>query len=355
MSQKKNKAPKAGLNKFRVYMINTLALAVVAIALIWAIRAYFHIGEDCYTNDAQVEEYINPINSKVQGYIKEIRFVEHQPIHKGDTIVVLDDRELKIAQAQAEAAYQNALAAKELTESSINTTRNNLTVSDANIAAAKARLTNVEQNYIRYANLLKDDAVTKAQYDQMKAEYDASKAQYVSLQSQRKSTQLAVVEITKRIGQNDAEVMRTKAALDMAKLNVSYSRIVAPYSCIAGRRLIQEGQLIQPGQQLLTIVKSNEKWVVANFREKQMKAVTIGKKVSIKVDALDGKEYEGVITAISGASGSKYSAIPVDNSTGNFVKVQQRFPVRIELTNANKKEETELLRAGMNVEIRINK
>jgi len=336
-------------------MINTIALAAVAVALIWAIRAYFHIGEACYTNDAQVEEYINPINSKVQGYIKEIRFVEHQPINKGDTIVVLDDRELKIAQAQAEAAYKNALAARELTESSVNTASNNLNVNDANIAAAKARLSNTEQTYTRYANLLKDDAVTKAQFDQVKAEYDASKAQYQALLSQRKSAQLSVVEVTKRIGQNDAEVMRTKAALDMAKLNVSYAKIVAPYSCIAGRRLIQEGQLIQPGQQLLTIVKSNEKWVVANFREKQMKAVTIGKKVSIKVDALDGKEYEGVITAISGATGSKFSAIPVDNSTGNFVKVQQRFPVRIELTNSNKKEETELLRAGMNVEIRINK
>lgn len=353
MTQKKSSTAKKGLNKYRVFFINLFAFVAVTAALVWAVRAYFHIGESYYTNDAQVEENISPINSKVQGYIKEIRFTEHGQIQKGDTVVVLDDRELKIALAQAEAAYRNALAAKALTESSVNTANNNLNVSDANIAAAKARLINTEQSYYRYANLLKDDVVTRAQFDQVKAEYDASKAQLQALQEQRKTAQLSVVEVSKRIGQNDAEVMRSKAALDMARLNLSYTRVVAPYSCIAGRRLIQEGQLIQPGQQLLTIVKSNEKWVVANFREKQMDAVAVGKKVSIRVDALDGKEYEGVITAISGASGAKYSAVPVDNSTGNFVKVQQRFPVRIEFTHGNTKEATELLRAGMNVEIEI--
>lgn len=344
---------KTGISKGRLVIINTLSIAAVAIAIGWAVKAYFHIGEENFTNDAQVEEFINPINTKVQGYIKEIRFTEHQALTKGDTLVVLDDRELQIMVAQAEAAYKNALAAVELTKSSINTASNNLQVGDANIAAAKARLVNVEQNYKRYASLLKDDVVTRAQYDQQKAELDATRAQLQALQSQRRSSQLAVVEVTKRLSQVEAEVMRTKAALDMAKLNLSYAKIVAPYSCIAGRRLIQEGQLVQPGQQLVSIVKSNEKWVVANFRERQMKGVSVGKKVSISVDALEGMEFEGVVTAISGASGSKYSAIPVDNSTGNFVKVQQRFPVRIELTSGNRKEDVALLRAGMNVVVKV--
>lgn len=344
---------KGGLHKKRIILINSFVFIIIFVLLAWAIRTYFHIGEDNYTNDAQVEEFINPINSKVQGYIKEIRFTEHQRINKGDTLVVLDDRELRIQMAQAEAACMNARAAKELTFSSINTIKNNLAVSDANMKALKARLVNVELTYKRYKNLLKDEAVTKAQYDQIQAEYDATKAQYEALESQRRTVQLSVVEATKRLDQNEAEVKRTQAVLDMAKLNLSYTKIVAPYSCVAGRRTIQEGQLIQPGQQLLSIVKSNEKWVVANFREKQMNNIKIGAKLSISVDALDHKEYEGVITAISGASGSKYSAIPVDNSTGNFVKVQQRFPVRIEFTSRSSAADINQLRAGMNVEVTL--
>ena len=352
ISNKKNNS-KTGSHKRRIILVNTLLFVIITILLAWAIRAYFHIGVDNYTNDAQVEEFINPINSKVQGFIKEIRFIEHQQLKKGDTLVILDDRELRIQLAQAEAAYMNALATKELTLSSINTVKNNIDVSDANLDAVKARLINIEQNYNRYTNLLKDEAVTRAQFDQMKSEYEANKAQYEALQSQRKTVQLSVIEASKRLDLNDAEVKRTQALLDMANLNISYCKIVAPYTCIAGRRLIQEGQLIQPGQQLLAIVKNNEKWVVANFRENQMGSIMPGKKITIKVDALSGMKYEGVVTSISAASGSKYSAVPVDNSTGNFVKVQQRFPVRIEFTPTNKADDIGLLRAGMNVEVII--
>jgi membrane fusion protein, multidrug efflux system len=345
---------KKGLNRRHIILANTLLFVIIVVLLTWAIRAYFHIGESNYTNDAQVEEFINPINSKVQGFIKEIRFVEHQQLKQGDTLVVLDDRELQIQLLQAEASLMNAVATKELTFSSINTIKNNLEVSDANLTAAKARLINIEQNYKRYSSLLKDEAVTKAQFDQMKSEYDAARAQYDALVSQRKTVQLSITEATKRLDINDAEVKRAQASWDMAKLNLSYTKITTPYPCIAGRRLIEEGQLIQPGQQLLSIVKNNEKWVVANFREKQMNNIKTGEKITIKVDALNGKKYNGIITAISGASGSKYSAIPVDNSTGNFVKVQQRFPVRIEFTQANNADDIKMLRAGMNVEITIN-
>lgn len=353
MTTQNSKAGKSGINKARVVITNTLLLTLITGLLIWSIRAYFNLGDGGYTNDAQVEEFINPINSKVPGYIKKINFTEHQPLKKGDTLVVLDDREIRIQVAQAEAALQNALAAKEVTLAGINTIRNNIGVTEANMNAAKARLNNLKQTHQRYASLLKEGAATQAQFDQINAEYEAAQAQYQALEGQRKTIQLQINETTKRLGLNDGEIKRATAALEMAQLNLSYCHITAPYNCMAGRRQIQEGQLIQPGQLLLAIVKDDEKWVVANFREKQMGHIEVGKKVAIEVDALDGKAYEGVITAISGASGSKYSSIPVDNSTGNFVKVQQRFPVRIELTGNNAQADVEKLRAGMNVVVNI--
>lgn len=353
MTTQNSKAGKSGINKTRVVIANTFLLVLITGLLIWSIRAYFNLGDGGYTNDAQVEEFINPINSKVPGYIKKINFTEHQALAKGDTLVVLDDREIRIQVAQAEAALQNALAAKEVTMAGINTIRNNITVTEANMTAAKARLNNLKQTHQRYASLLKEGAATQAQYDQIHTEYEAAQAQYQALESQKKTIQLQINETTKRLGLNDGEIKRATAALEMAQLNLSYCHITAPYNCTAGRRQIQEGQLIQPGQLLLSIVKDDEKWVVANFREKQMGHIEVGKKVTIEVDALDGKAYEGVITAISGASGSKYSSIPVDNSTGNFVKVQQRFPVRIELSANNAKADVEKLRAGMNVIVNI--
>jgi membrane fusion protein (multidrug efflux system) len=211
----------------------------------------------------------------------------------------------------------------------------------------------MEQNFKRYESLLKDEAVTKQQYDQVRSEYEAQKAQYEALVNQRGSSELSVAEASSRLALNDAEIKRSAAALAMAKLNLSYTVITAPYDGIVGRRMINEGQLLQAGQQVATIVTSENKWVTANYREKQMHQVRIGEKMRIVVDALNNKEYEGEVTAISAATGSRYAAVPVDNSTGNFVKVQQRIPVRIEFTAANSPADLAMLRAGMNVTITL--
>lgn len=349
-------APKKKKRKnYKSTIVNLLILAVAAGGFYWIIERYFHLNQHNFTNSAQVEEFINPINTRVAGYIKEIRFTEHQAVKKGDVLVVLDDRELRAQLAQAEAAYQNALAAKNVTVSSVNTVENNINVAESNIAGAKARLWNAEQNLNRYKNLLASEAVTRQQYDQVKTEYDAQKAAYETLIRQKSSASLATGETRSRIGVNDAEIKRTAAMLDMAKINLSYATVTAPYDGIMGRRQISEGQLLQPGQQLATIVLNGQKWVTANFLESQMPYVKIGDKLSMTVDALNGKSFFGRVTAISAATGSKYSNVPVDNSTGNFVKVQQRIPVRIEFTSDNKKEDLDQLRAGMNVNVTLNK
>ena len=349
-------------------LINLVVLVMVLGGLFWVVKSYFNFGNDKYTNAAQVESFINPINTRVSAYIKEIRFVEHQPVKKGDTLLILDNREILTQVGQAEAAYMAALASKNVTSQSVNTASNNVSTVGANvqaskagIEAAKARLWNAEQNFKRYQNLLKDEAVTRQQFDQIKTEYESQKAQLevqiAQLQSvvnTKRSSELTVNEVKSRIGLNDAEIKRVESALEMAKLNLSYTVITAPHDGIMGRRSVNVGQLLNPSQQVATIVDINNVWITANYRENQMENVKIGGLAKVTVDALGGKEFEGKITAISGATGARYSAVPVDNSTGNFVKVQQRIPVRIEFTDKNKIEDLKQLRAGMNVQVTIN-
>ena len=349
-------------------LINLVVLVIVLGGLFWVVKSYFNFGNDKYTNAAQVESFINPINTRVSAYIKEIRFVEHQPVKKGDTLLILDNREILTQVGQAEAAYMAALASKNVTSQSVNTASNNVNTVGANvqaasagIKAAKARLWNAEQNFNRYQNLLKDEAVTRQQFDQIKTEYESQKAQLevqiAQLQSvvnTKRSSELTVNEVKSRIVLNDAEIKRVESALEMAKLNLSYTVITAPHDGIMGRRSVNVGQLLNPSQQVATIVDINNVWITANYRENQMENVKIGGLAKVTVDALGGKEFEGKITAISGATGARYSAVPVDNSTGNFVKVQQRIPVRIEFTDKNKIEDLKQLRAGMNVQVTIN-
>ena len=213
-------------------LINLVVLVIVLGGLFWVVKSYFNFGNDKYTNAAQVESFINPINTRVSAYIKEIRFVEHQPVKKGDTLLILDNREILTQVGQAEAAYMAALASKNVTSQSVNTASNNVNTVGANvqaaiagIKAAKARLWNAEQNFKRYQNLLKDEAVTRQQFDQIKTEYEAQKAQLevqiAQLQSvvnTKSSSELTVNEVKSRLGMNDAEIKRAENALEMAKV-----------------------------------------------------------------------------------------------------------------------------------------
>ena len=350
-SQPAKEKPK---RKVKIILLNSILVICILIAIIWGISTYFNLDHSLYTNDAQVEEYINPVNVRIPGYIKEVRFEEHQHVKKGDTLVLIDDREYKIQLEQAEAAYLTAQASRNVTSYAVNTVHSNISITDANIKASEARLWNAEQNYHRYANLLKDGAATQQQFDQVKTEYDAQLAQTNALKQQRHTTDLSTNETSERITVNDAEIKRTHALVDLAKLNLSYTIILAPYDGVTGRRNVQEGQLVQAGQTLLSFVRNNNKWVVANYKETQVTKLHIGQKMKLKIDGLDDKEIFGRVVAISQATGSRYSAVPVDNSTGNFVKVQQRVPVKIEFEPGdNQKRDIEQLRAGMNVEVTI--
>ena len=230
----------------------------------------------------------------------------------------------------------------------VHTTQNNIAVSDAGLQEAKVRLDNAEREYHRYKNLLAQDAVTKQQYDAVQTNYEASKARYELLLRQRQSTTLVKQE------QTDAGIKLAQAALELARLNLSYTVILAPCDGTTGRKEIQEGQLIQPGQTLVDIVDENERWIVANYKETQTTHIREGQPVEIEVDAVPGITFKGAVKSISRATGASFSLLPQDNSAGNFVKVEQRIPVRIEFSADNRPEDMERLRAGMNVECVVN-
>jgi len=329
--------------------LNSLIILILASVLIWGLAVYFHLWDDDYTEDAQVEEYINPINTRIPGFLKEIKFEEHQTVKKGDTVAIIDDKEYNIQLEQALATLKDAQAGKVVINSDVSLSANSTNISNANIEEMKARLDNQRTNLNRYANLLKEDVISQYQFDEVQTEYDAMKAKYEALLRQRTSTQLGTKATSEKLNVSEASIMKAQAAVDMAKLNISYCYITAPYNGIMGRKKIEAGQLVQAGQTLSSIVKGNDKWVTANYTELQIDNIHIGDKMKIKVDAIKNIVYTGKVVAISGATGSQYSSVPVDNSTGNFVKVQQRFPVKIEIEN--KGADLYKIRAGMNVEV----
>ena len=351
--KKNTKKIKAGRNNRRLTIINISFSLIAILTAVWIVSSYLHLSENTYTDDAQVEAYINPINSRVSGYIDEVRFNDHQQVKKGDTLVTLIDNELQTAENEADASLQNTLAAKQASISAINTAKSNLQVIQSSIEGEKAKLKNAQQNYERYLSLLKDEAVTRQQYEQMETGYEVEKAQISSLQNQLVKAQLAVKQAEMNLPITEAQIKGAEGGVKLAQINRSYAVIMAPCDGVIGRRTINPGQLISAGQQVATIVENGHKWIVANFREKQMQYIEPGKLINVRVDALGDKKLEGKVTAIAEATGSSFSAVPVDNSTGNFVKVQQRIPVRIEFTKNNDQKLIARLRTGMNAEVEL--
>lgn len=332
----------------RNIILNTISILLALGGIAWGANFFYHYYKYEITNDATIEQYITPINTRVSGYIKEVRFTEHQWVNAGDTLLIIDDREFRIKLMDAQAALLDAKSSASVLSSNITTTSTNVAVSEANIEEAKARLWKAEQDLKRYKNLLDAESVSQQQYEQIKSEYEAQNAKYHALLRQRDAVKSTSNEASKKQGNTEATILRREADLNMAELNLSYTVITAPYSGYVGRRTLEAGQLVQAGQTITNLIKNDNKWVVANYREMQIENIYIGQDVKIRVDAISGKTFKGKVTAISEATGSKYSMLPTDNSAGNFVKIQQRIPVRIEFVDIST-EDMDKLRAGMMV------
>lgn len=349
MSELKKKKKQLLRLKIRNITLNAVCILLALGGISWTVNYFWKYVNYEITNDAVIDQYITPVNIRVSGYISEVRFTEHQHVKAGDTLLILDNREYRIKLKDAAAALMDARGAKDVLGSGIYTSQVNVSVQVANIAETKARLWQLEQDYRRYANLLAEESVSQQQYEQVKANYEAMQARYDALLHQKNAAQSQYSEANKKTTSADASILRKEAELEMAELNLSYTVVIAPYDGYMGRRTLETGQLVQAGQTLSFLVRGDDKWVTANYKETQITNIYIGQKVRIKVDAFSNRTFHGVITAISEATGSKYALVPTDNSAGNFVKIQQRIPVRIDLSDASP-DEMKMLRAGMMVE-----
>ena len=338
----------------RQMITSGIGLAILAWGLIKVVGIFIDYRSTETSNDAQIEQYLSPVNLRAAGYIKKIYFTEHQSVKKGDTLLVLDDREYRIRVMEAEAALKDAMAGANVIEATLQTTQTSATVYDSGIAEIEVRLAKLDKDIKRYRNLVERQAATPIQLEQLETEYAATKKKLEQVRKQQKAAFSGVNEVTNRKANIEASIERAKAALEMAKLNLSYCTVVAPCDGQLGRRALEEGQFISAGQTITYIMPNTTKWVIANYKETQVENLFVGQHVRMTVDAISDKEFEGTVTAISGATGSKYSLVPTDNSAGNFVKIQQRGPVRIDFNNLSA-EDNQRLAAGMMVIVKAER
>lgn len=347
-------------------LYNVAIIALLAAALVWVLSHLWHPGDVEYTDNAQVHRHITPVHTRVQGFIKEIRFTEFQHVKKGDTLVILEDAEYQLQLAQAQAGVKGSRSGSEAISAGIHTTASNVNVASAGVNVARAgveearsSMENARKEFERYAALLAKGAVTQQQHDNAKTAYENARSRYEQALAQQSQASAAVTatasvknEQSQRYHQSSAGVSVAEAQLNLARLNLGYTVITATCDGVIGHKTIHEGQLVQPGQLLASIVDDNEVWVVANYRESQMRHIAAGNDVEFTADAIPGVTFKGTVEAISAATGGEYSQIPVDNATGNFVKVEQRVPVRITLSG-NKPQDVRRLLSGLNVETRV--
>jgi membrane fusion protein (multidrug efflux system) len=388
--------PEKPKSRRRFIVIGVIALLVVGALLFWWHSTYY---ED--TDDAQVNGHLIQISSRIAGQIIKVNVEENQEVKKGDVLVEIDPKDFQVAVQQAEANVQSAEATYEAarvnvpvitvnTGSTLSAAGADVHGSTAQIAqaeqqldAAKARVVQAQANATksdadleRYRPLVEKDVISKQQFDAAVAAADANKAALVEAKANVVAAEDAVRVAKDRLAQSEAQlktaqtapqqvaiqkakadqaaaaVAQAQAELEQAKLNLSYTKIIAPENGIVTRKSVEINQNVSVGQNMMTLVSLDDVWITANFKETQLEHMRAGQPVVIEVDAYGGRKYDGKITQIGGATGSVLSLFPPENATGNYVKVVQRVPVRIDLTNPQQNSD-HLLRPGLSVEPKV--
>jgi membrane fusion protein (multidrug efflux system) len=376
-----------------------IVIVVVAILVVLAGLYYWRSTFTEDTDDAQVDGDLYQVSSRVAGQVLKVYVDDNQLVHQGDPIADIDPRDLQVALAQAEASLANAQAEYAQARSNVPITavnvRTNVSTSGsdvlggqagvlqaqqqelgatARIAQAKANAVKAQSDVDRYTPLVQKDVISKQQYDAAVAQAQATVAALQEAEKSEAAARQAVGIAQQRVAsardqerqnrQNGpeqirvqqaraeaaaADVQQAQAKVDQAKLNLGYGKILAPITGIVNKKNVAVGANLSVGQDLLTIVPLDNLWVTANFKETQLRGIHPGQEVDLKVDALGGRKFHGKVTQIGGATGSRLSLFPPENATGNYVKVVQRIPVRIDFTNLAEENKDQKLRPGMSV------
>jgi len=302
----------------RTIVWSILALALLAGA-VFGIRTIRFYASHAETDDAQIETHVEPLIPKVGGHVTEVLVDDNQRVEKGQVLLRIDDRDLRARVATAQADLANARAAAQAVR--------------AAVGAARTEQRRAAADLERYQPLRQKEEISQQQFDAARAAAQAAEAQTLA-----QSEQVTAAE---------AKIAQKQADLELARLQLSYATLTAPGSGWVTRKSVEVGQFVQPGQPLLAIVSEEAPWVVANFKETQLKKMRVGQKAVIQVDAYPKRDLHGHVESVAAATGARFALLPPDNATGNFTKVVQRIPVKIVFDEAPDPERR--LRAGMSV------
>ena len=368
-----------------------VVLAVILLLVVGAGLFYWHSTFTESTDDAQVDGDLYQVSSRVAGQVVKVYVEDNQRVEAGQLLAEIDPKDYQVALEQAQANLASAQASaiqatvnvpitSMSVKTSVSTTRSDVEGAQAAVDQAKANQTKSDLDVQRYTPLVQKDVISKQQYDGAVALAAANKAGVLEAEAQVIAQRAAVSQALQRLSQaksqaNEsvkngpdqvraqqakanaalAEVKQAQAKVDQAVLNLSYTKITAPATGIVNKKNVQVGANLGIGQDLLTIIPLTNLWVTANFKETQIDRMHAGQPVTIEVDALGGRKFSGKVTQIGGATGSRLSLFPPENATGNYVKVVQRIPVRIDFTNLARENSDEKLRPGFSVtpEVRV--
>jgi membrane fusion protein (multidrug efflux system) len=367
-----------------------IIIVVVVLLVIIAGLVYWHSTYSEDTDDAQVDGDIYQVSSRVSGQVVKVYVEDNQQVEAGQPLAEIDPKDYQVAvdQAQAnlstaEADYEQAKVNVPITDvtvaTNVSTTSSDVMQTGKQVDAARARVeeakanaTKAQDDMDRYTPLVQRDVISKQQYDAAVAASIAAKSQVLEAQANVIAAEEGVRQAQLQSHQSQqnaggqrmsqqakadsaaATVRQQQSKLEQAQLNLSYTHIVAPATGIVNKKSVVVGENLGVGQDLLSIIPLDDLWVTANFKETQLDKMKPGQKVVISVDALGGKKYDATVTQIGGATGSKLSLFPPENATGNYVKVVQRIPVRIDFTNLKDENKDHLLRIGFSVTPKVS-
>ncbi|HZY79476.1 MAG TPA: HlyD family secretion protein [Cyclobacteriaceae bacterium] len=338
------------MNKKVIYAV--LAVVVV-VGGFFGWRYYQFLSTHIETDDAQVEGNIVPVLSRVGSFIEKIHVVDNQVVKKGELLVELDSADLSLKLEQAISAHKGAISNIAVARSMTEDARLAQQLAVTSIETPKTNLWKARNEYARYKDLFEQKLATPQKLDEVKADLENAEAQFALANQKAESAKVQYQTAANqlKVAESNAD-MRLKE-INVAKLQLSYTKIYAPIAGVVSKKTVQAGQLIQAGQPLMSLVQSDEIWVTANYKETQLEGMNVGNDVLVKVDAFPHINFKGKVESLGGATGAKFSLIPPDNASGNFVKVVQRVSVRIALESTP--DVKNLLKPGLSVQATVTK
>ena len=331
-------------------------LGVLAVAgAFWGIRTWLYSRSHETTDNAQIEGHVVPVLPKVGGYVTRVLVQDNQIVREGDTLVTLDSRDYQVRLQESEAdlsAAQAAAARNGEATAQVGQASAKSGAAVASIASAQATYDRTLQDVERMRRLSETRVISKQQLDEAEAAYRSAEADLRAAQSQARAAQAEVSGASAGVRTAQAHLAAAQAATAAAELQLSYTVITAPASGRVSKKTVEVGQLVSPGQSLMSLVDEGDVWVVANMKETQLDDIAVGQPVEIEVDAYKGRTFTGRVQSIQGATGARFALLPPDTATGNFTKVVQRIPVRIALDR--RPADAPALRPGMSVEVAID-